>query len=429
MAMRIPYDRRIKVQAECFDDDVSRYLMMCGGFGAGKTGLLVYKVIKLSWLNRGHAGGILAPSLPEFKRDFLPMMLEIMQRHIPGAQYWANGKFGIHFRFPWSSQPVYVFTAERPVKGPNLGWGVINEFSLIPFERIKEFLARRRLPNVPCPQICFAGTPEDEFGWLDEFMEKHTATGRLKIRYATTFDNPFNDADYGNELLENFDKATADVYVYGRPGRLGKNYFYHAFNPALNEFPFEYDEELPVHVAMDFNVGKMCASFWHVLGEGKDKQLAAFGELKTEGAEGTTAGLGRAVRARFGTENVLITCDASGKARKTSGLSDVDTLEDLGFTVRYRTSNPPVKRSQLQINSLFSKRRILINGQACRGLREDFLKVQQRPDFEQDKRNEKLTHFGDGARYLAAFEFKDFLDRKARSSAGSKIQILGGRPR
>lgn len=423
--MRITYDRRIKVQAECFDDDDSRYLMMCGGYGAGKTGLAVYKTLKLSWLNRGNAGGIMAPSLPEFKRDFLPMMLDIMQREIPGAQYWAQGKFGMHFRFPWSSQPVYVFTAERPVKGPNLGWGVINEFSLIPLVRINEFIARRRLPNVPHPQIVFSGTPEDEYGWLDDFMAKHEKTGRLKVRYATTFDNTFNDPDYGSELLENLDEATAGVYVYGRPGRLGKNYFYGSFSPATNEFPIMYDEDLTIHVAMDFNVGRMCASFWHIYGDGIRKQAGAFGELMTAGQDGTTEGLGKAIRSRFGTENVIVTCDASGKARKTSGLSDVDTLEDLGFKVRYRTANPPIVRSQRQVNGLLAKRRILINPETCRLLKNDLMKVEQKADFEQDKRNEKLTHFGDGMRYLIAQEFPDVLDREFRQRY--KVARLGVR--
>ncbi len=424
--MRIPYDRRIKTQAACFDDDDTRWLMLSGGYGVGKTKLCVMKTLKLSALNRNIAGGILAPSMPEFKRDFLPEMLDMIQRYVPGAQYWAGGKFGMHFKFPWSTAPVYVFTAERRIKGPNLGWGIVNEFSLMEKVRIDEFLARRRLPNVPHPQILFAGTPEDEYGWLDEFIEKHTKTGKLKVHYAATQENPFNDPEYAKELLDNLDEDAANVYVYGRPGRLGKNYFFYAYRPATNDFPLQRDPEMDVHVAMDFNVGKMCASFWHIWGEGPEKQAAAFGELRLNGNDGTTEGLGRAVRARFGTEGVIITCDASGKARKTSGLSDVETLQNLGFKVRYRTYNPPIKRSQLQVNGLLAKRKIFINPNDCPKLKKDLLKVEQLGDFEMSKKNLELTHFGDGLRYLAAFEFPDMLDRTPRPDK-DKVITLGAR--
>lgn len=421
----IPFDRRIKVQAECLDDIDARYLMMQGGFGSGKTYLGIGKTLQLSQMNKDVAGGIMAPSGPEFKRDFLPEMLDIMSAHIPGAQYFSSGKFGAFFTFPWTKAPVYIFSAERRVKGPNLGWGVINEFSLMPWVRIWEFIGRRRINNVPAPQIVFAGTPEDEYGWLDKFITTHgpTGTGRLVIRHATTFDNTFNDPEYGKELLENLDEDTAQIYVYGRQGRLGGDFFYYSYKEQVNDWDgAEYDDSMTVHVGLDFNVGRMSASFWHIYNESEQrrKQMAAFDELLITGNDANTTGMARAIKARYGTENVLITCDASGKARKTTGLSDVKELEAHGFKVRYRTANPKIKQSQIQVNGLLAKRRILINPVTCPNLKKDFNKVKQLKDFEQDKTNEQLTHFGDGARYLAAFEYPNVLDQDRRQ----KLKIL-----
>ncbi len=421
--MRIAFRREIAAQVAIFDDDNTRELMLCGGYGSGKTGILVYKGLKLSYLNRGMPGGLLVPSLPEFKRDFLPMMLDVMEREIPGATYHQSGKFGAHFIFPWSKAPLYIFTAERQVKGPNLGWGLVNEMSLIKWERIKQFMARRRLPHTPCPQIIFAGTPEDEYDWLDKFIEKRTASGRLKVHYATSFDNPFNDADYGNELLENLDEDEAQVYVYGRPGRIGSDYFYRKYTPLRNDFAMEYDPDMLVHASLDFNVGRMCCGFAHVFGDGREKQVAYFDQLKIRGTDADTDGMAKAIKVKYGTENVLITCDASGKNRKTTGKSDVQVLESHGFKVRYSMSNPPIRRSQILTNALLSKRHILVNPLTCPDIKKDFLKVKQKADYAIDKTNIELTHFGDGVRYLVHHEFPNFLDHGRGKRA--ELQPLG----
>ena len=411
--MRLPYERRIKTQAEAFDDDVTAYNMLSGGYGAGKSYWLFLKLLKLSALNPNAAGGLLSPSLPEFKRDMLPMMLEYLQAHVPQARYYSAGRFGIHFRFPWTRHPLFIFTAERPVKGPNLGWAGINEFSLMPKERIDEMIARIRV-ECPAPQLCFAGTPEDEFLWLEEFIEKHTASGKLKVRTVSTLENPYNAAGYGQGLIDNLDEDAAALYVYGKMVRLGKDYFYYAYKPTVNDFPVEYDPGELVHIGLDFNVGRMSAVCAHVYGDGDRKQIGFFDEIILKSHTSDTAEMGKAIAARFDKKNVLITCDASGKARKTSGLSDVKILENQGFKLRYRTANPRIRRSQLLVNGLLAKRKALINPAKCPTLKRDWLKVEQTSDFEQDKKHEELTHAGDGSRYLMDFEFPDFLDKDMR---------------
>ncbi len=408
--MRIAFRRDIPAQAELFDDDDTRRIMLCGGYGSGKTALLVYKALKLSYINRGIAGGLLVPSFAEFKRDFLPMMLEVMQREVPGAVYTQSGKLGTHFTFPWSNAPLLVFSAERNIKGPNLGWGLVNEMSLISWDRIKQFLARRRLPNVPSPQIVFAGTPEDEYDWLETYIAKGTEKRSLKVRYVTSFDNPFNDANYADELLENLDEDEAQVYVYGRPGRIGSDYFFRKYTPLNNDFEVEYDSEMLVHASLDFNVGRMCCGFAHIFGDGRAKQIAYFDNLRITGSDADTEGMGKAIKQRYGIDNVLITCDASGKNRKTTGRSDVQILEGMGFKVRYSSSNPPIRRSQIITNSLLAKRHILVNPVTAALVKKDFLKVKQKADYEMDKSNLELTHFGDGVRYLVHHEFPNFLD-------------------
>ena len=406
-------------QVDSFDDDDTRYLMLKGGWGGGKTGLAVYKCLKLSALNQNIPGGILSPSLPEYKRDFLPMMQDIIDQEIPGARYYPSGKYGAFFQFPWTNAQVWVFSAERQIKGPNLGWGVVNEFSLMKYDRIKEFLARMRLPDVPFPQIVLSGTPEDDYDWLEDFEERHLASGKLKIRTSTSFDNPFVDENYAKELLSNLDEDAARVYVYGESGRIGSDYFFYAYKPKVNDFDVQYDPTMLVHATLDFNVGRMSCGFAHVYGTDKQKQIGYFDEMVLLGEKGDTEQSGREIIRRYGkgrdlegnVKGVLVTCDASGKARKTTGLSDVKVLRKLGLKVRYSTANPRIKTSQLVTNGVLARRKLVLNPKKCPTLKADFQKVKQKKDFEQDKSSEKRTHMSDGARYLIFHEFPDWLDR------------------
>jgi len=186
-----------------------------------------------------------------------------------------------------------------------------------------------------------------------------------------------------------------------------------------NDYPVEHDEDKLVHATLDFNVGNMHCGFGHVFGEGKSKQLGYFSEMNLKGEKGDTENAGREIIERYAKEKdsegyytgVLVTCDASGKARKTTGLSDVKTLDKLGLRVRYSTANPRIKRSQLITNGLLARVKILINPTECPILKKDLKMVKQKEDFEIDKKNTKLTHMSDGLRYWVYHEYPDFLDR------------------
>jgi hypothetical protein len=147
-------------QKEVFEDDSTKFLLHSAGLSAGKTYNMCMKVLKMSYLNRQGSCGILVPAYSDFSRDVYPTMMKISDNNNLGLQFNRQEKT---FRTRWTGYPIYVFTAEKPISGPNLVGGVVNEFSLVPYERIKEFLRRMR---VQCkhPQMVLTGTPEDRHG-------------------------------------------------------------------------------------------------------------------------------------------------------------------------------------------------------------------------------------------------------------------------
>ena len=87
------------------------------GLGAGKTFVLCMKMLKLSYMNKGFAGGVLAPSFPELKKDIIPTFEDILETNKIKYRYHKTEKW---FKFPWSKAPLYCFSAERAIDGPNL---------------------------------------------------------------------------------------------------------------------------------------------------------------------------------------------------------------------------------------------------------------------------------------------------------------------
>ena len=332
---------------------------------------------------------------------------------IKNTHYWFHETHK-EFRFVWNKRPLYILTAEKPIAGPNLAYCLINEFSLVPWVRINEMIRRVRVKEAKYKQKCLAGTPEDIHGWLEDFVEQQEARNEknpnaFKIVYSDTAENTFIDENYRETLEGLLDEQSLKVFASGQIVRLGGEYFYYAFQRKVNVAPNTEDKSELVHVGLDFNVGKMAATFSHLRYIDGKKTLFVFGELLLEG-DSDTLKMGRAIITRFGLGRVIITCDASGKSRKTSGRSDVQTLHSLGFSqeqVRYKAANPRLRERQILVNGLLSHGQIIVDP-SCKKTIKDFEKVQQnKVDYSKVKdKDDKLTHLSDGLDYLIDWEFQ-----------------------
>jgi len=414
-------------QQKMFADVTTPILVGDAGVGSGKSYECCQKMIKLSWLNRGVAGGLLCPSYPEYQRDIVPNFEDILEANNVPFLYNQQKKT---WQFPWSRKPLYIFTAEKRIKGPNLGWGGVNEYGSIPWERMNEFVNLRIRIPCPNPQVEIVGTPEDEFGWRDEFITKQTSAGRISVVNGKTSDNSYFLRDgFVEEMQATLDPLSFQLWIMGRPVKLNSKAFYYAFleNPEkVLDKKIQRQPKLLVHAVVDFNVGNMHASLWNVISthqtneqkrwqgdrepdvpERDEKELHAFGEIVLRDKQADTYAMGAAIQQRFGTKGVLITGDASGSSRKTTGFSDFKVLEDMGFEVRYKSRNAPLRERQNLVNGALYHGKIKINPEACPVLVNDLYKVEQDPrSFEKVKANPNLTHASDTLDYLTDFEFE-----------------------
>lgn len=409
VAIRWKY-KKLPAQKIFHNDLTTDTLGFFAGLGAGKSHALMMKLLQLSWLNRDMPGGLLCPSVQDFKKDMLPLFQEQFDLHnLSRYCYYHRGD--TCFRFVWSKAPMYVFSAEKPIAGPNLAYCGINEPSLIKEIRVNEMFRRVRLKRAPYPQKCMAGTPEDVHGWLQDYVEKHQETGKLRIIQSRTSDNTFIDPEYEQHLKDTLDPLQFRLFAGGEMIFIGTDLFYYAFDSHKNRTEIEFRKDLPFFVNIDFNVGNMTATVCQQYYDRGLKISVFVDEIVIKHEAADTYAMAEAIKARYSDHlhMMTITCDASGKARKTTGPTDVNVLRSyFGHeTVRYKsTGNVRLKKRQILVNGLLSKQQILINYEKCPTLKKDMMRVTQKEDYTKDKKNADLTHASDGLDYYCDFEYE-----------------------
>ncbi|MDH3324135.1 MAG: hypothetical protein OEL89_00690 [Candidatus Peregrinibacteria bacterium] len=398
MKLKLFY-KPLPTQAKVFHDDLTEVIIQSQGLGAGKTYNLCMKMLKLSQQNRNIAGGLLAPTYRDFKRDILPTMDDILTDNKIKYKFHKTDHT---FNFSWSKKPIYVFSGEKPIAGPNLGFCGINEFSLISFDRINEMLRRVRVKDAKNPQKILVGTPEDIHGWLEDFIESQEKRGdnKFKIHYGSSNENTHIDGGYSQMLESMLDDQALQIFRDGKIGRIGSDYFYYSFDSEKNiDDTIQENTDMPVHVGLDFNVGKMSASFSHRYG---DKQLF-FDEVLLKG-DSNSCSMCQYLMDRFDKNRMIITCDAAGNNRSSATqqglLSDVQIIRSYGLNVRHFSANPRLRKRQLIINGMFSHGRVRAHSR-CKYLINDWKKTRQKDGFTKDEGKDKmLSHFSDGADYV-----------------------------
>jgi len=417
----------LPTQGEIYDDCDSSILLWSSGLGGGKSHGAVRKALQLSAINKGFSGGFLCPSYADFKKDIKPLFEEILEEHLglqKNKHWWFHGTDKT-YSFIWNRKPLYIFSAEKPIAGPNLAYCLINEFSLMQYVRVNEMMRRVRVKRAPLLQRVLVGTPEDEYGWLEDQIEiwqkmndKRADAFRLLI--SDTDENTYVSEGYGEYLTDTLDEWQIKVFKSGQIGNIGTNKFYYAFNIERNRSREILDTTKTLYVNVDFNVDNMHATTAHIntdfMTGTKTTHFVDEIVLKYNGAD--TYALRKEIKKRYADwgDNIVVTVDASGRNRKTTGLSDVKVLREFFSNVRYRASgNDRLKKRQILVNGLFSHGYLFINKDKCPTLWKDMRKVKQKEDFTKDDTNKALTHASDTLDYLIMQEY-NLKDRKQFNS-------------
>jgi hypothetical protein len=250
------------------------------------------------------------------------------------------------------------------------------------------------MPNT----VAVATTPEG-FGFVWERWVKNPAPGYVLFR-AKTADNAANlPPGYIDNLRGSYPSQLLSAYLDGEFVNLAAGSVYTGFDRALNSTFERIKPGEPLHIGMDFNVGKMAAVV-HVIREGKPLALDELTEVFD------TPAMIALIKKRFPGHQVTVYPDASGGNRKSQNASESDIvlLRQAPFMVCANPANPAVKDRILAMNKMLETRAYKVNPDTCPVYVESLEKQPYDKHGEPDKAG-GLDHPVDAAGYFITYRY------------------------
>ena len=394
----------------------ARYVVFLAGVGAGKStsiGAALARRVAVPYSL--HA--LCAPDLKVLRQATLPAVMKVLDAlgYKRGVHYVVNvrppEKWGLRRYTEISHNRLMTFRNGATVildglvnydsiRGTSLDCAFVDEFRDVKapaWEVLKSRMrgaayARAGLPH----QIMLFTTPPDDIELLSSIVNDPNAA----VIRAGSSSNPFLPAGYVEELARTMAPTIYRREVEAELIPLTSNLF--AFEFRRDEHvakvrPFEPGET--VLLSFDFNVTPACATAWRDDGE----WLECVKEFRVETC--SLDSLCELIKNYYGTFPLLVTGDASGRARQganASLLSMYDLIRsNLGISQRQLLvprANQSHKESWALVNSLFSRGKIRIN-ETCGWLVRDLETVAYDPVHGIDKKDPERGHLLDTLRY------------------------------
>lgn len=387
----------------------NKYRAFVAGYGSGKTVIgcvsQALHYLKHPRINQGY----FAPTYPQIRDIFYPTIEEVAYNLSLSVDI-REGNKEVHFgRGRFYRGTTLCRSMERPgtIIGFKIGRALVDEIDTLSKDKATEAWRKiiARLRWADCQNgVDLATTPEGFLFTYETFYSKPSKDEKLKVNYgliqASTYDNELNLPDgYIDSLLETYPEELKDAYVNGQFVNLKSGTVYNSFNRKVNCSNEKITGNEPLHIGMDFNVGKMCSKVFVI----RDNGWHCVGELYDVF---DTPAMIDIIKERYNSHNVYVYPDASGDSRKTNNasVSDIALLERAGFGVRANPSNPRVKNRIMSTNKQFQIGKLWVNVKECPRGTEDLEQQSYDKNGEPDKKGGN-DHGNDAFSYPIAYTF------------------------
>ena len=378
---------------------------MVAGFGAGKSHAGIWRALRLK---RAYPKLDIAYYLPTYDlvaRMALPRFEETLNSI--GARFRINKNDSLIEIENCGS--IILRTMDNPARivAYEVADSILDELDTLPIEKARDVwnkaIARNRQkkPDGALNTVAVATTPEG-FRFVYERWKKNPAAGYRLIR-ATTMSNAANlPAGYIDSLRASYPANLLAAYLDGEFVNLTAGSVYAEFDRALNSSTETIQPSEPLHIGMDFNVGRMSAVVF-VLRGGEPHAVDELTHILD------TPAMIASIKSRFVGHAIHVYPDASGNSRKSvnASESDIALLRAARFNVLVAASNPWVKDRLLAMNQMIHNegaRRLRVNADACPGFVECLEKQAYDKNGEPDK-SSGMDHLNDAAGYFVFYRY------------------------
>jgi len=388
-------------QAAFLTDRTTSELLLCGGFGSGKSRALALRSILLA-AEQPHSTGLVCSPTYRMAIDVMVPILHDTLSQL-GITYQAIKHPMPAFLLPQFGSQLLIRSGDNPdrLRGLSVHHVAVDELDTIDAAHARDLMAIlvSRCREGTFQTLYSSSTPEGFNHCYQHWVEQAAAHKRL-IK-ARTADNPFLPAGYIDALKGLYNPEQLRSYLEGEFTALAQGRVYPSFDRSLNgsTAAVRYDDKLLC--GMDFNVGNtnLCIAVrrqdgLHIV----DEIPAAY---DTEAAIKT-------LKARYPDHcrdrQVIIHPDASGGSRHTnSTTTDLQLLRQAGLKVDAPSSNPPIRDTLNVVNAALlngrGERSLFVHPQCTQVIRS--LEQQTYDDHGTPDKGSGLDHMADCVRYLA----------------------------
>ena len=337
----------------------TKFRAYVGGFGSGKTFVGCLDLLIFAMENPCTVQGYFAPTYPQIRDIFYSTFEEAAQM----LGFRVEIKYGDKEVSIYKGQAYYgtviCRSMEKPatIVGFKIARALVDEIDTLPKMKAKQawikIIARMRLVvKGELNSIGVTTTPEGFLFVYDTFKKDPKAS--YSMVQASSYENEaYLPPDYIPSLIETYDEALAMAYIRGQFVNLTTGSVYPHFNRAACNTVVLYKQGEPLHIGMDFNVGKMAACVFNDRSEGIDEFMDY----------ADTPSIITAIKSRYPKSTIHVYPDASGQSGSTKGatVTDHKLLKAAGFGVYSKKVNPRVRDRIITVNKRFEDGTIKIN--------------------------------------------------------------------
>ena len=355
-----------------FIDLDKKYKAYVAGYGSGKTFVGCVGLSRHFARHPKILQGYFAPTYPLIRDIFYPTIDE------------AAFLFGMRTTARTSNKEVDFYRGARNygtvicrtmhnfdnIAGFEIGNALVDELDLMPTQKAtgawRKIIGRLRLsaPGVE-NGIAVTTTPEG-YRFVYQAFKRDIKADPAKAKYygivhGSTYENEANlPEDYIPSLIATYPRELVEAYINGQFVNLTSGAVYGAFSRKTHSTTETIKPNEPLHIGLDFNVGKMAAVIFVIRGD----MPLALAELTSVH---DTPAMIYAIKGRWPGHPITIYPDASGNSRKSqdASASDFTLLHSAGFAVRSDYSNPRIRDRVMAVNALISNNLFRINTENC----------------------------------------------------------------
>lgn len=375
---------------------------MVAGYASGKSHAAIIRAL---YKKMEYPKGTVAYYLPTYDlvaRMAIPRFTEMLSNW--GLTYKVNKNDAL---IEIDNYGTVIFrTMDRPerIVAYESSDAICDELDTLPIDKARDVwnkvIARNRQnkPNGGINSVGVATTPEG-FRFVYETWAKEPKQG-YEIIKASTYSNAHNLPDgYIDNLKATYSSSLLLAYLDGEFVNLNASSVYPDYDRALNATNEIETHDEPLHIGMDFNVGKMSAAIAVLRNDCPIFVSERSGIIDTPA-------MASILKRDYPNRRIFVYPDASGNSRKSNNASesDISILKQAGFTVLVNNRNPAVKDRVLSMNKVIRDRRMKVNTDKCPLLVESLEKQAYDKNGEPDK-TAGHDHMNDAAGYLVAYRY------------------------